>query len=184
MMLLAHMGITLAAARQLEKSEAWRRSIHRYIDYRVVLIGSMLPDIIDKPLGGIILKETLGNGRIYSHTMLFLLLVLGTGIYLWTRHKKYWGLVLAGGCLVHHFLDGMWLYPETFLWPAYGFIFSPGNPDQWLSRWMECLFTNPAIYVPEIIGGIFILYFYIKIVSQKKLAKFIKTGMIGEAHNV
>ncbi len=47
-----------------------------------MLIGSMLPDIIDKPLGGLICKETLGNGRTYAHTLLFLLLPFGLSMFL------------------------------------------------------------------------------------------------------
>jgi GTP-binding protein len=75
MLLFAHTGITLGTAKVMARAAGWReKGLPAQLDYRLVLIGSMLPDLIDKPLGGVILP--LGNGRIYSHTLLFLLAVL------------------------------------------------------------------------------------------------------------
>ena len=175
MLLLAHTGITLAVTRVVEKAIVCRgiRNFPDLIDYRLVLVGSMLPDIIDKPLGGIILKESLGNGRIYSHTLLFLLFLLGIGLFFWCKYKLSCFLVLAGASLFHHILDGMWLSPVTFLWPALGWSFKKGDPENWLLHWMKCLFNDPHVYVPEIIGGIIILYFGVKLISQKNLLEFI-----------
>ena len=45
------------------------------VDFRIVAVLAMLPDIIDKPLGHFVLGETLNNGRIYAHTLVFLVLV-------------------------------------------------------------------------------------------------------------
>jgi len=61
MFVLAHTGITLAAARGMEKLMARRgiRKLPELLDYRLVLVGSMLPDIIDKPLGGLVFREAL-----------------------------------------------------------------------------------------------------------------------------
>jgi hypothetical protein len=36
-------------------------------DIRLLILGSLLPDLIDKPLGHIILPEN--NGRIFAHTL-------------------------------------------------------------------------------------------------------------------
>jgi hypothetical protein len=52
---------------------------HFRFDYRFVLVGSMLPDIIDKPLGQLVLRNLMSNGRIFSHTLLFLLLICLAG---------------------------------------------------------------------------------------------------------
>lgn len=177
MLILAHVGITLAAAKSLEKIMA-RRGISNLLDYRLVLVGSMLPDIIDKPLGGLILRETLGNGRIYSHTLVFVLLLLGTGIFFWYKFRRPGFLVLAGGSIVHHILDGMWLYPETFLWPAYGWGFPKGDPEGWLQLWLGNLLTDPWVYVPEVVGGIIICYFAIGLFRQVGVKEFIRTGKV------
>ncbi|MFP3975182.1 MAG: hypothetical protein ACLFVK_03050, partial [Dehalococcoidia bacterium] len=60
-------------------------AIARVIDYRIALIGSMLPDIIDKPLGIYIFTETFSNGRIYAHTLLFFLVLLLIGLFRYIR---------------------------------------------------------------------------------------------------
>ena len=69
MLLFAHLGLTLARARLI-----------RGADLAFVLLGSMLPDIIDKPLGTI-LFGTPAMGRIFAHTLLFLLLLAAVAIY-------------------------------------------------------------------------------------------------------
>ena len=168
MLALAHMGITLAAAVGLEKTLARRGyKISKMLDYRLVLVGSMLPDIIDKPLGGLVLRDSLGNGRIYCHTLVFLLLLLGLGLFFWYRYRWPGGLVLTGGSLVHCTLDGMWLFPGTFLWPAYGWSFPKGHPENWLQLWFNSLIHNLLVYVPEIAGGMVLLYFAIRVITTR-----------------
>lgn len=180
MFLFAHMGLTYAAARGAEKAAAWR-SAGKYaglLDYRLIFLGSMLPDLIDKPLGGIIFRETLGNGRIYSHTLLFLLLLLGAGLFFRYKYRKLWFFILAGGVFFHHVLDGMWRIPQTFLWPAYGWSFARGEPEGWLLMWLEKLSTNPGIFLPELFGLLILLWFIIELVFWKKMREFIATGRI------
>lgn len=182
MLILAHVGITLAAAKSLEKVMAYR-GIYNFLDYRLVLVGSMLPDIIDKPLGGLILRETLGNGRIYSHTLLFVLFLIGTGIFFWYKFRRPGFLVLAGGSIVHHILDGMWLYPETFLWPACGWSFPKGDPETWLQLWLGNLLADPWVYVPEVVGGIIICYFAAGMIRGKGLKEFFRSGRLSSSCN-
>lgn len=164
MLLFAHTGITLATARIVTKL-AGRHGSGKYlapgncqpVDYFLVLIGSMLPDLIDKPLGGLVMKEALGNGRIYAHTLVFLLILLGVGLYSWRRFKRPEALVLAGGTFMHNLLDGMWLNPATFLWPAYGWAFPKRDAGDWINQWLTGLLTSPDVYVPEIIGGLLLI---------------------------
>jgi len=58
-------------------------------------------------------------------------------------------LTLAGGSFVHHILDGMWLYPETYFWPLCGWSFPKGDPEGWFWQWVSSLLTDPWVYVPE-----------------------------------
>lgn len=180
MLIFGHTGITLAAAWSLEKAILSRRvnNISGLVDYRLVLLGSMLPDIVDKPLGGLLLRETLGNGRIYCHTLLFLLLLSGAGVFLWFARRKSWLLILAGGTFFHHVLDSMWLWPQTFLWPIYGWSFAKGDPAGWFRRWLESLLTKPHVFIPELIGAAILAYFICVLIVRKNLREFITTGKL------
>ena len=84
------------------------------VDYRYVIFGSLLSDIIDKPLGNILLYNVLNNGRIIGHSLAFVLLLTIIGIY----RKNI--LNVAFGVWVHLLLDNMWLNPVTLFWPLLG----------------------------------------------------------------
>jgi len=174
MFVLAHTGIPLAIARGIEKIMVRRgiRKLPELIDYRLVLVGSMLPDIIDKPLGGLVFREALGSGRTYCHTVLFLVVLLVIGMIFWYKYGRPGFLVLAGGSLAHHVLDGMWLFPATFLWPAYGWAFPQGVGEDWLAHWVKALLTDPYVYVPEIIGGLLLVLCGAELVCKKKVKIF------------
>jgi membrane-bound metal-dependent hydrolase YbcI (DUF457 family) len=96
----------------------------RYLkDRRVVilaLIGSVLPDLIDKPLGHIILYGSIDYGRIYAHSGLFLIAVVILGI---AYHRKSGSWIMMGltlGVLSHLALDSMWELPVTVFYPLLG----------------------------------------------------------------
>ena len=86
------------------------------IDTRLLLIGSLLPDIIDKPLGTFFFRDTFSNGRIFCHTLAFLLLITLVGIYFYRSRGKTWLLVLSLGTFTHLICDQMWLASQTLLW--------------------------------------------------------------------
>lgn len=177
MLILAHVGITLGIAEGIQKVMEYRgaKGVREWIDYRFVILGSMLPDIIDKPLGGIIFKETIGNGRIYSHTLLFLLFLSALGAFFWGKYRRPGLMVVAGGSIIHHILDSMWLYPGTFLWPIDGWAFTKGDPENWFQLWANLL-TEPRYFLPEMIGGIIIISFVKNLLSRRQFIKFIVNG--------
>ncbi|MCF8011876.1 MAG: metal-dependent hydrolase [Clostridiales bacterium] len=174
MFLLAHSGITLAAARFVEKMN--KGAVRGVVDYRFILIGSVLPDLIDKPLGGLLLRETLGNGRTYSHTLAFLILLFAAGLLFKGKWRNVF-LTLAGASMMHHILDGMWRSPDTFLWPLYGWRFPRGVPENWIDQWIQNFLNNPFVFVPEITGGVFLLFF-LAAVSRTGIKSFLLTGRL------
>jgi membrane-bound metal-dependent hydrolase YbcI (DUF457 family) len=108
--------------------------------------GGILPDLIDKPLGYIVFRSTIGNGRIYAHTLLFLLLIVFIGVLIWRRYHSLAGIAVALGVLSHQLLDIMWLEPVTWYYPVLGsfprkeikdffldaLIREVTNPSEWL----------------------------------------------------
>jgi len=72
----------------LNQPASWLTSLARNVDIRVLLIGSLLPDIIDKPLGHIFFREALSSGRTIGHTLFFLILITLAGLLLYRYGKK------------------------------------------------------------------------------------------------
>jgi hypothetical protein len=77
MLPFAHIGIAIAlfyiAGLAFPK-------VREHIDYRYVIVGSMLPDIIDKTVGMVLFADTFANGRIFAHALLFIV-VMGVAGY-------------------------------------------------------------------------------------------------------
>lgn len=115
-------------------------------------IGSILPDLIDKPVGLLLFSETFGSGRIFGHTLLGAMLVLFIGILVYTRYRHI-GLILlalATGLYLHQVLDAMWLQPVTWYWPALGPFTGHSRPDFFIDAFWRSI-TNPTEWLA---GGI------------------------------
>ena len=153
-------------------------SLVKQVDIRVLLIGSLLPDIVDKPIGIYLFRNTFSTGRIFCHTLLFLILITIAGIYLYRSRTKVWLLVLSFGMLIHLLLDQMWLVPRTLLWPLYGFHFPPEDVSEWGREMLHALRTDPGTYVPEIIGGVILAWFIWTLARDSKFCAFIKNGRV------
>ena len=153
-------------------------SLANHIDIRILLIGALLPDIIDKPIGLYFLRDSFSTGRIYCHTLLFSILLVLAGLYLYKRSKKLWLLVLSFVTLTHLILDQMWLHPRTLLWPLYGFTFERGDPAGWAIRMLRALISDPGIYLPEIVGGVILIWFAWVLVRNRTIYAFIVSGIV------
>ncbi len=81
-------------------------------DYRLLVVGALLPDLLDAPLGG---ART-------AHTLLGAVVVL-TAVMLATRRRRRLRrslLAVPIGMFAHLIADGMWTRTETFWWPFFG----------------------------------------------------------------
>lgn len=144
MLLFAHLGLALLFARPFKRA-----------NLTFLAIGSMLPDIIDKPLGTILFGSP-NMGRIFAHTMLFLLVLAALALYL--RNLRL--ASLCGGVLIHLGLDSIWNSPITLLWPLLGPfpIAHYMSPSGYLEMLMQSL-MNPDILIPECLGLAYLIYF-------------------------
>lgn len=82
------------------------------IDYRLVIAGALLPDVVD---------ALLGRAQVlHSVVTSALLLVL---VMLATRHRRAARrrlLAIPIGTFLHLVLDGMWATTKVFWWPVFG----------------------------------------------------------------
>jgi inner membrane protein len=151
------------------------------LDMRFVIAGSLLPDIIDKPIGHYFFYETFGNGYLWGHTLLFLIFLTLAGYLTNVIVKRNYILLLAFGCFIHLILDFMILNPRVFLWPLLGLTFEKGTSrpfGEWLLGLVTQVVDKPWIAIPEVTGAIITIWFIWLLWRQKKLRSFIVKGQI------
>jgi len=153
----------------------------KHLDYRFLLVGSLLPDLIDKPIGGIFFYQTFQNGRIFAHTLCFTILLALLGACVYRRWRKSWFLILSFGSAIHLILDGMWLEPRTLLWPLYGWSFArveSVNFLAWLPKMFHTLATEPGAYISELIGFAFLACVTVRLIQTRKVYALITNGLV------
>lgn len=140
------------------------------------MLGSMLPDL-DKIIG-IYLFPQISNGRIFLHTLLFLALITLVGLVVYRFWRRTWGLVLAAGTLSHLLLDSMWRSPRTLFWPFLQKSFTAVPTEDWLGTIWQRLLAEPGLYIPEIAGGLVLLWFGVWVFRHRQAKSLLFTGRV------
>lgn len=130
----------------------------RRIDYRVVLLGAVISDLIDKPIGRIFFEDKFESGRLYGHTLLVATAaLLAIQLTLRGATARRW-FILPICMLIHQVLDAMWNSPITWFWPLFGTNFEADPKDNY---WLEVLtrpLDHPGDLVRELIGLALLVY--------------------------
>lgn len=172
MFIFGHIGITLGIFYLLSRLFPGKDIP---VDLKWIAFGALLPDFIDKPLGRIILAESIGSGRIFAHTLIFAIL-LGLAAY-YMFHKMGWivPFIVAGASFCHILEDQIWNSPTVFLWPLLGWEFPKDTISGSFIQYLIIILTrsyDPAysgVFIPEIIGlGIILLFVGSRIRSKMK----------------
>ncbi len=132
------------------------------MDLRVLALGGVLSDLIDKPIGSILFIDYFETGRIYAHTLLFAMLILA-GVMALTRRgtavRKRW-MALPIGVFLHLLLD-MPLDAETLWWPLLGTEF-PSFAEGAFVDLVPYLLKSPWVIVQELLGVGYLVALYRK----------------------
>jgi inner membrane protein len=153
------------------------KSLSRFLDIRLLIIGSLMPDIIDKPLAFF----GFGGGRSITHTLLVFLIVSSIALYFYLKQKRTWLLAIAIGMVTHLVLDLIWEAPRVLFWPLFGWAFPAPAHSLGLSQiaiWWNTLLTDPGSDITEAIGLLIILVLTWIILNQKNLKSFLLKGRI------
>ncbi len=110
------------------------------------MTGGLLPDLIDKPLGHLLLGGTLDNGRILSHSLGFFVAILTISLLVFRQRQPLLGPVLALGVLSHQLLDAMWRDPAAWFFPLLG-PFVPGQYPDYFLHGLLAEISSPAEWV-------------------------------------
>lgn len=150
------------------------------VDYRIVALASLLPDLIDKPLGRILFRTRYESGRIYAHTLLLNVALFCVLFFMRGRLKRQFALVPISS-LLHLAEDAVWSNPRLFWWPLFGTEF----PRQPLSDG-PMSFLNPAnspgALWQEAVGLAVLLFLFSShgMLSRAGLRTFLRTGMLDQ----
>ena len=152
--------------------------VGRWLDYRLLLIASLLPDIIDKPLGQVFLKNTFSYGRIYGHTLVFILITGILGMWVFKKRGNGWLLTMAFGSLMHDMEDQLWWWPQVLWWPLKGWIFPKEDLSSWLQGVFHAVITKPEAFIPELVGIGILALAAARVILNKRSQYALKTGHI------
>jgi hypothetical protein len=136
---LGHIGITLLLSKIVSKRFNVR------IDFRLMFLASMLPDILDKPLGFL----GIGGGRFFFHSLIFV-----ASLYL-IRKELFFGSV------VHLILDRIWENPEALFFPFLGFEMKTVYPWNYIEYFLRSRYTQ----IGELLGAISLVLF--RVIDRK-----------------
>lgn len=130
------------------------------VDVRFLLLGAILADLIDLPIGTIWLTDRYSTGELWFHSLLaptvFICVVLLTTRR--GRRRRAW-MALGVGWMFHLLLDGMWLSQEVFLWPFFGGI-PPGQAPFWPLAWERAL-HDPWRWIEEAVGLGYLIWLWL-----------------------
>ncbi|MFQ5838522.1 MAG: metal-dependent hydrolase [Thermoplasmata archaeon] len=176
---LGHFGLTVALGEMLSRGPS--RPVK--LDYRILLLGSMFADLVDKPVGILFGIE----GRNVAHSLLFsvsltvflLLPLLAPQLYprgIAQRLSNPLPL-LSLGLWTHLLLDRIWEQPYVVLWPFLGAAFHPAE--------FNFLLVLTAVLNPYVLGGeiaglailLFMAHKY-RLYRWSNLLRAIKTGVL------
>lgn len=176
MIFFGHIGLTTGIVQGYEAAATKTAGERPPIDYRLVMLGAMLPDIIDKPIG-LLFRSTFPNSRLFAHTLLFSILLLSMGLWRHRQKHKNAVLLLGASSFIHVVLDGMWDIPQTLFWPLYSWSFPPRAGD-WISESLEHFLHDPLLISSELTGFAILCFFFLRSARRNEFKSFIRAGKL------
>jgi membrane-bound metal-dependent hydrolase YbcI (DUF457 family) len=150
----------------------------RRIDYRYVLIGAVAPDALDAVVGLALFGDA--THRRIGHSLTAVVVIAVAIILAFRGERRLAVFGLAVGWLLHLVGDGMWSWPRTFLWPAFGPEFGAG-PAMPVSTdaFIEPL-DHVATWTKELVGAVLLLWFWVafRLGETGRLRLFLRDGYL------
>ena len=146
------------------------------VDYRIVAVASLLPDLIDKPIGRLLFRERFDSGRLYGHTLVLNVALFCVLFFMRGRIKRKAALVPISS-LLHLAEDGLWSHPRIFWWPFFGGTFPRDPVGGGLLGFVNPL-VRPAVLWQEAIGLAAIVWLLAAhgALSREGITAFLRTG--------
>lgn len=152
------------------------------VDVRFLMMGAALPDLVDLPIGTLLLADAYSTGELWSHSLLAPALYMAV-VLLATRRgrsRRAW-MAIGVAWLFHLLLDAMWVDQELFLWPFFGFDLTAGTAPYWPLAW-ERAWSDPWRWVLEAAGLIYLVWLWKAngLTAPERRRLFFRTGRLDE----
>lgn len=172
----SHVAYTVATFDLLKK----RLPALQRVDYRLVALAAMGPDLIDKPLAVLYFYRRYKAAVLFAHTLLAHLTIFGWIVW---KKPQWWPYLAAFNG--HALLDRLWFFHDTWYWPFRGWRFhvwgkrGSEQADIKLAYWYA--FTRrPELWGWEVGGLIAGLWFVWRhsLYCPERLRRLLCTGRI------
>jgi len=154
----SHVAYTLAVVDLLKD----RIPALKKVDYRLLALAAMGPDLIDKPLAAMYFYRRYRAAVLFAHTLLAHLVVF---VYTFWLKPGRWVYTLAFNG--HAVLDRLWFFHDTWYWPFRGWRFhvwqKQGSEQADIKRAYWYAFTRrPELWGWELGGLLALLWFVLR----------------------
>lgn len=130
------------------------------VDMRFLVLGAVLPDLIDLPIGSLFLAGRYSTGELWAHSLLIPSVYMAVVLLATRRGRRRRAFMAVGiGWLFHLLLDGMWVSQHVFLWPFFGWELPPGAAPFWPLAWERAL-SDPWRWITEVVGAVYIVWLW------------------------
>jgi len=161
---------TLPSSPDPEQNGASRElpSLADAVDYRLVAVGSLLPDMVDRAL-----RATAGGSswsrdqHLLGHTLLLNSPLILAGIGLATRHQDVKLLAIGTAAMTHLLVDPVIRSPRTLLWPFLGVAFPEARG-----------LNRPLTLLTQVVAAAVILAAVLGLQRKGRLQDFIVSGRL------
>ncbi len=151
-MLFWHTGATLWLFRWIFRDPK--------VDVRYLLLGALLPDILDLPLGTLLFAEAFSTGEIFFHSLTLAAVFMAVVLLTTRRGRRRRAFMAVGvGWLFHLMLDALWTVPVVLFWPFFGLEIPMGASPFWPLAWERAL-SDPWRWVLEAVGLAYLVWLW------------------------
>ena len=148
-------------------TDADQRLFAESIDYRLVALGSLLPDMVDRAIRATSRRTWSHDQHLLGHTLLLNAPAVVGGISLAMRRRDARLLAMGTAAITHLLVDPVIRSPRTLLWPLLGLDFPESRG---LSR--------PLTILTQIVAGVAVLATLFSLQRRGRLNDLISRGSL------